>query len=84
MAPWTVTLQASLPIEFSRKECYSRLPFPTPGDLPDAGIKPVSFVSPVLAGGFFITRPPGKPDLILNIYKLISKQNIIWSTNHVI
>ena len=34
MAPWTVALQASVPIEFSRKECCSRLPFPTPGDLP--------------------------------------------------
>ena len=29
-----------------------------PGDLPDAGIEPTS---PVLAGGFFITEPPGKP-----------------------
>ena len=29
-----------------------------PGDLPDPGMEPVS---PVLAGGFFTTQPPGKP-----------------------
>ena len=31
------------------------MPFPTPGDLPDPGIKPASLVSPALAGGFFTT-----------------------------
>ena len=36
-------------------EFWSRLPFPTPGDLPDSGIKPVSLVSPALAGRFFTT-----------------------------
>ena len=29
-------------------------------DLPEPGIKPASLVSPALAGGFFITVPPGK------------------------
>ena len=33
----------------------SRLPFPSPGDLPDPGIKPTSSKSPALAGGFFTT-----------------------------
>ena len=37
------------------------LPFPTPGDLPDPGIEPVSPSSPVLAGGFFATVPCEKP-----------------------
>ena len=32
--------------------------FPSPGDLPDPGIEPVS---PALAGKFFTTEPPGKP-----------------------
>ena len=41
----------------------SGLPFPTPGDLPDPGIKPWSLTSPALAGGFFITAPPGITDL---------------------
>ena len=34
--------------------------FPTTGDLPGLGIKPASLVSPVLAGGFFTTVPPGR------------------------
>ena len=44
-----------------RPEHWSRLPLPTPGDLPDPGIKPMSLVSPALAGGFFTAVPPGKP-----------------------
>ena len=37
--------QAPLTVEFSRQEYCSELPFPTPGDLPDPGIKPTSFTS---------------------------------------
>ena len=40
---------------FSRQECWSGLPCPPPGDLPDAGIKPVSLMSPALAGAFLTT-----------------------------
>ena len=36
------------------------LPFPTPGDLPDSGIKPISAVSSALAGGFLTTKPQRK------------------------
>ena len=63
--PWTVALQAPLSMGFSRQENWSGLPFPSPGDLPDPGIKPESPVSPVLAGQFFITVLPGKPCVIL-------------------
>ena len=35
--------------------------FPSPVDLPDPGIKPMSPISPALAGGFFTAQPPGKP-----------------------
>ena len=38
-----------------RQEYWSELPFPTPEDLPDPGIEPVSPASPALAGGFFAT-----------------------------
>ena len=38
---------------FSRQEYWSGLPFPSPGDLPDAGIEPAALASPALAGGFF-------------------------------
>ena len=48
-------------MEFSRQEYWSGLPFPTPGALSDPGIKPKSLVSPALAGGFFITKPPENP-----------------------
>ena len=37
-----VAHQAPLPMEFSRQEYWSGLPFPPPGDLPDSGIKPGS------------------------------------------
>ena len=40
---------------FSRQEHWSGLSFPPPGDLPDPGIKPMSLMSPALAGRFFIT-----------------------------
>ena len=40
--PWTVACQAPLFMGFSRKEYWSGLPFPSPGDLPDPGIEPGS------------------------------------------
>ena len=56
--PWTVACQAPLSMEFSRQEYWSGLPFPSPGDLHDPGIKPTS---PALTGRFFTTESPGKP-----------------------
>ena len=50
VTPWTVAYQAPL-----------SMAFPPPGDLPDPGIGPGS---PVLAGGFFTTEPPGKSLLL--------------------
>ena len=41
--PWTEALQAPLSMEFSRQEYWSRLPFPSPGDLPDPGFEPQVF-----------------------------------------
>ena len=59
--PWTVASQAPLSVESFRQVCWSGFPFPTPGDLPDPGMEPVSPGSPALAGKFFTTAPPGKP-----------------------
>jgi len=42
---------------FPRQEYWSGLPFPSPGDLSNPGIKPAS---PALARGFFTTAAPGK------------------------
>ena len=44
---------------FSRQVQKSRLPFPTSRDRPNPGIELASLESPALAGGFFITVPPG-------------------------
>ena len=38
---------------FSKQEYWSGLPFPSPGDLPNPGLKPESLMSHALAGGFF-------------------------------
>ena len=55
VTPQTVARQATLSMGFSREEYWSGLPFPSPGDLPDSGIEPTSFIPPVLAGRFFTT-----------------------------
>ena len=47
-------------MEFSKQEYWDGVPFPTPGALPNPGIKPQSPVSPALAGGFFTTELPWK------------------------
>ena len=45
VTPWAVAHQVPLSMEFSRQEYWSRLPFPSPGDCPDPGIKPESHMS---------------------------------------
>ena len=40
--PWTVACQVPLSMGFPRQEYWSGLPFPSPGDLPDPGIEPMS------------------------------------------
>ena len=52
---WTIAHQASLSMGFSRREYWSGLLCPPPGDLPDPGIEPASLISSVLVGGFFTT-----------------------------
>ena len=42
MTPWSIAHQVPLSVGFSRQEYWSGLPFPSPGDLPDPGIKPGS------------------------------------------
>ena len=58
VTPWTVASKAPLSMEFSRQVYWNGLPFPTPGNLPDPGFKPVS---PALISRFFTIAPPGKP-----------------------
>ena len=58
--PWTLACQTPLSLGFFRQEYWSRLPFPSPGDLPDPGIKPASPVSPALKADSLPTEPLGK------------------------
>ena len=60
--PWTVARETPLSVEFPRQEYWNVLPFPPPGDLPNPGGTPKSPAPPVLAGRFFTTVPPGKPN----------------------
>ena len=53
---WTVAYQAPPSMGFSRQEYWSGLPFPSPGDLPDLGIKPGS---PALEADALTSEPPG-------------------------
>ena len=55
---WTVAQQASLSMWFSRQECWSGLPFPPAGDLPNPGIRPWS---PALQADSLLFVSPGKP-----------------------
>ena len=54
---WTVDCQTPLSMGLPRQEYWRGLPFSSPGDLPNSGIK---CASPALAGGFFTTEPSGK------------------------
>ena len=42
MTPWTIACQAPISMGFPRQEYWGRLPFPSPGDLPEPEIKPGS------------------------------------------
>ena len=52
---WIVARQAPLSMGFSRQEYWGGFPCSPPGDLPNPGIEPVSFTTPALASGFFMT-----------------------------
>ena len=65
---WTTAHQALLSMGFPRQEYWNGLPFPSPGDLPNPGIQPVS---PVLAGRFSTAEPQGKPEAQFRITPFI-------------
>ena len=66
VTPWTVAHQAPLPMEFSRQEYWSGVLFPTPGDLPDPVIEPVSLCFLLWQVDSFPLLPPVKPLLVTN------------------
>ena len=58
VTPWTIPFQVPLSMGFSRQEYWSGLPFPSPGDLPNPGIKPGSHA---LQESSLPTELQGKP-----------------------
>ena len=64
-------------MRFFRQEYWSGLPFPLSGALPDPGIKPVSFVSPALAGRFFTSVSVESPyeQVYGNVYDNLDEVN---------
>ena len=60
LPPWAVIIQAPLSTGFSRREYWSGLPCPPPGDVPNPGIEPVS---PALQANSLPSDPPGKSNL---------------------
>ena len=77
---WTVAHQAPLSMGFSRQEYWSGLPFPSPGDLPDPGIEPMS---PALQADAKTSEPPGEPAIAIAILKTASrKKQLAIRQNH--
>jgi len=56
--PWTVACPVLLSIEFSRQECWSGLPYPSPGDLPYPAMEPGSLT---FGADSLLSVSPGMP-----------------------
>ena len=59
--PWTVAHQGPLSMGFFRQECWSGLPFPSAGELPNPGIR---LWSPALQADSLPSEPPGEPHVL--------------------
>ena len=57
VTPWTIACQGPLSMGFSRQEYWSRLPFPSPGNVPKPGIEPRS---PALRADSLPSEPSAK------------------------
>ena len=64
-------------MEFSRQVYWSGVPFPTLGDLLDAGIKPAFLVSPALAGRFFTTNAT-MTSWVAQVVKHLLAMGVTW------
>ena len=69
--PWTDPTQAPPSMEFPRQKYWSGLPFPSPGDLPDPGIEPMS---PALQADTLPSEPSGKPNTLITQYSINRRQ----------
>ena len=78
--PWTVTCQAPLSMGFPKQECWSRLPFPSPGDLLHPGIRPVSLA---LQLDILPWSRQGNPSMLILVttelfHRFVSKTSWKW------
>ena len=67
VTPWTVAHQAPVSMGFSRQEYQGGLPFPSPEDLPNPGIKPASLEAPALQTDSLPLSHQGSPWLMRHI-----------------
>ena len=70
VTPWTVTRQAPLSVGFSRQEYWKRLPFPTPGNLLNSGVKTLLLNWQV---GSLALEPPRKALVVLDGIEHVQK-----------
>ena len=80
VTPWTVTCQAPLSVGFPRQEYWSRLPFPSPGDLLHPGIRPVSLALQV---DVLPWSHQGNPSMLILVttewfHRFVSKTSWKW------
>ena len=73
---WTIARQARQSMELPRQECWSGLPCPPPGDLPNPGFEPLSLMSPALTGGFFTIGTTWAQEAHSSLFKL--SPNFAW------
>ena len=78
VTPWTVARQAPLSMGFSRQEYWRGLPFSSPRDLADPGIKTASHMSSALTDGFFTTSATWEAQHS-QINKYFKKKMVLWS-----
>ena len=78
VTPWTVAHQALLSMGFFRREYWSGLPFPSPEEFPDPGIKPES---PALQEDSSPTELLGKPHCI---YTLMYNHILLYTILHIL
>ena len=74
VTPWTVACEAPLSMGFSGQKYRSGLPFPSPGDLPNPGIKPRSSELP----DSLPSEPLGKPLHFSIYFSKMDKVNFIY------
>ena len=78
---WTAACQSPLSMGFFRQEYWSGLPFPSPGDLPNPGIKPEALASPALAGGFITTSTTWEAPSVKGVFVCARTSHSVMSNS---